>query len=612
MIKIIYSILILCIILQFLQAQKNNHKRNNIEEEEDLVIEKKFQRHPNIGKDMKKKQQIWGKELVHLQQDAFKNPPLIPDHPNVMFWRPQKVGSSTILSILISKGWRYNLLPRRKGGNNGLCAKIAQCFSDNNIDEDNEYMSIYKENYSSFRSTLNDSLSKRFTLPYKRPKQLKIFLKDYLSLKVPGAGGGRRKQSKKAEIDAETMPYRISTNHQLCNLDAFIVKEALNCAFIRPDLIDGKPPIIPVDKTEYGIKEVFVVRNPLDRAISVYYFWGELFKLGTINKISQRRDHPTHDKYRNKGEKDIKNLLDVDNKFQGRIGDPNIDIGVVKGSLFTYHGNESSVPPTNIAVAFANNLCYSEGMPGPTYTWSAFSNNLAEAVDILKTDRMMTIVTERLDESLVVCSHYLGWSIADMVVTMHRKASSSHPKHSAWPIQSIKILKDVLTTRGEYEIYNVADMKLTSRIKQLKIQGIDIDKEIKLLKDMRTRVTELCLSPLYLEVYRRHLGTLFSILSYSIDIIYIYITIYLIIYLFIYICTVSHGFFIHQNDNKLRDVDNVYTDNGHAFSYNKDIIYSFDICGNCEAHAILYSIENGLATNVENGKIFDFILFTLF
>jgi hypothetical protein len=116
----------------------------------------------------------------------------------------------------------------------------------------------------------------------------------------------------------------------------------------------------------------------------------------------------------------------------------------------------------------------------------------------------------------------------------------------------------------------VANTKLTSRITELKNQGIDIDKEVYLLKSMRKRVTELCLTPLYLEVYRYHL--------------------------------VSHGFFIHQNDNKLRDVDNVYTDNGHAFSYNKDIIYSFDICGNCEAHAILFSIENGLATSVENGK----------
>ena len=34
---------------------------------------------------------------------------------NIMFWRPQKVGSSTILSLLVSFGFRFNYLPRRKG-----------------------------------------------------------------------------------------------------------------------------------------------------------------------------------------------------------------------------------------------------------------------------------------------------------------------------------------------------------------------------------------------------------------------------------------------------------------------------------------------------------------
>jgi hypothetical protein len=222
-----------------------------------------------------------------------------------MFWRPQKVGSSTVLSILISKGWRYNLLPRRKGSNNGLCIKMAQCFYDNLDNDNNNFnMTTYKEMYASFRSIIRDqSSTKRFTSPYKRPKQLKEFLKDYISLKVPGAGGGRRKQGKKQETDAESMPYRISTNHQLCNLgiylsiylsianitesflylsiyvDSWIVKSALNCAFIRPQLIgiylsiylsifislsnsisiylsnsisiDSKPPIIPIGISIY-------------------------------------------------------------------------------------------------------------------------------------------------------------------------------------------------------------------------------------------------------------------------------------------------------------------------------------------------------------------------
>ena len=36
------------------------------------------------------------------------------DAENIMFWRPQKVGSSTLLSLLVSFGYRYNHLPREE------------------------------------------------------------------------------------------------------------------------------------------------------------------------------------------------------------------------------------------------------------------------------------------------------------------------------------------------------------------------------------------------------------------------------------------------------------------------------------------------------------------
>lgn len=47
-------------------------------------------------------------------------------------------------------------------------------------------------------------------------------------------------------------------------------------------------------------------------------------------------------------------------------------------------------------------------MPGPSLSYSAFSNKLQDALEIVKSDRMATVVVERLDESLVVASHYLG------------------------------------------------------------------------------------------------------------------------------------------------------------------------------------------------------------
>ena len=59
---------------------------------------------------------------------------LVPVHssePAIIFWRPQKVGSSTILSLLVSYGYRYNILVRRKSAFNSLCIKAARCALEN-------------------------------------------------------------------------------------------------------------------------------------------------------------------------------------------------------------------------------------------------------------------------------------------------------------------------------------------------------------------------------------------------------------------------------------------------------------------------------------------------
>jgi hypothetical protein len=72
-------------------------------------------------------------------------------------------------------------------------------------------------------------------------------------------------------------------------------------------------------------------------------------------------------------------------------------------------------------------------MPGPSYTWSLFSNEVKDALAVIASNRMVSVVTERLDESLVVASHYLNWTLADMVVASHRKAQSEHPKYTMLP-----------------------------------------------------------------------------------------------------------------------------------------------------------------------------------
>ena len=143
-----------------------------------------------------------------------------------MFWRLQKVGSSTILSILLSYGYRNNILPKRKSpGFNRVCENIKKC------------------------SALNSS--------------------SVVSMREP-----------KAEL-FEILDVGIVLSHEICNIPASAVRSHLPCMFKSSNCLAS-------DRSAFrDVKELFLVREPLSRAISVYYFWGELFKL----RASQRRGH---------------------------------------------------------------------------------------------------------------------------------------------------------------------------------------------------------------------------------------------------------------------------------------------------------------------------------
>lgn len=56
----------------------------------------------------------------------------------------------------------------------------------------------------------------------------------------------------------------------------------------------------------------------------------------------------------------------------------------------------------------------------------------------------------------------------------------------------------------------------------------------------------------------------------------------------------------HPAKNKLRDVDEKFVEGGHVFSFNIEILGSFDVCGNCEAHALLAGVEFGLSSHILN------------
>jgi ribosomal protein L17 len=123
----------------------------------------------------------------------------------------------------------------------------------------------------------------------------------------------------------------------------------------------------------------------------------------------------------------------------------------------------------------------------------------------------MTIVLERMDESLVVLSRYLGWSLADVVAASSRKSQSKHPSPSEWNTEVVAEIRKKLVAHGEYQVYDASVKKLESRIKSL-VQsakptlscsdlptvdrslcatGFNISTEVVLLKQVRDRVSKV-------------------------------------------------------------------------------------------------------------------------
>jgi len=273
----------------------------------------------------------------------------------------------------------------------------------------------------------------------------------YVSKRMYGAGSPAvlRPDSAINERLADSQPYLISTSHQMCNLHPRIVQWRLPTVFHNRTIAAAHANVTTTARTT--VHELFIVREPLARAVSVYYFWGELYKLHAA--AGRGRKAPGAARAAVVAAASSSSAASTDRRnrrrrLRLRLGKAGGDAPIARGAVlqgnFAYHGNESTVPPLDIARAFAASVPYSAGMPAPSYTWSAFANSAAAAIAEVKTDRIMTIVTERLDESLLVASHYLGWSLADVVVTAPRKALSSHPKHTDWPAEAVEAMQTFL------------------------------------------------------------------------------------------------------------------------------------------------------------------------
>lgn len=60
----------------------------------------------------------------------------------------------------------------------------------------------------------------------------------------------------------------------------------------------------------------------------------------------------------------------------------------------------------------------------------------------------------------------------------------------------------------------------------------------------------------------------------------------------------SEGLSLHIIANRLRDSEDKYHEDGHIFSYSREILYSYDVCGSCEAHALQLGLRLKLSDDV--------------
>jgi hypothetical protein len=220
------------------------------------------------------------KEIQQLRQ-------LVPlkIEPPIMYWRPQKVGTSTIFSILLSYSFRYNMLLRRKGFKNSFCMRIIQC--GERLLKKQLSLTSDKLPQTTTKSSVQASVVKKKLNGYNRPLN---------------------SREKNQELLSEQNWFSIVGTHNLCNMPAQYVTAGLKCAFqnnitflgdqtshMRPasarsgsnrqnstallEMLNAhfhSSPLLSQLVNVDRVNELFSVREPVSRMISCYYFWGEL------------------------------------------------------------------------------------------------------------------------------------------------------------------------------------------------------------------------------------------------------------------------------------------------------------------------------------------------
>ena len=154
-----------------------------------------------------------------------------------------------------------------------------------------------------------------------------------------------------------------------------------------------------------------------------------------------------------------------------------------------------------------------------------------------------------------------------MVHIKDKKAVSGHPTAAQWPAEVIAALQNATEARGENALYAAANTALDQRLTALRAAGVDVPTERAILLALRRRVQALCFQPTYLARYRKHLLRL--------------------------------GLHVSRKgeSNAHRDVEDELA-SMHVFDFNKMNLYSFDVCGSCEAVALERAVRHTDHTSV--------------
>lgn len=115
-------------------------------------------------------------------------------------------------------------------------------------------------------------------------------------------------------------------------------------------------------------------------------------------------------------------------------------------------------------------------------------------------------------------------------------------------------------------------------------RSLSFDERLQLLKELRKSVTQVFISVCHL-TYTQYCLSSNALLLYQ--------------------SHISNYLSQHPKGNKLRDVPQEYVSEGHCFSlgeYERELIYSFDVCSGCEAHAVMRQLQEVYVDSQVKGR----------